>query len=128
MKLNFLPFLVIPVVLSCANSNSQGSSETVEGTYVMQSKSEFSLAEDTLAITPVLGQNDLFSLKRSVGFQRITEKGVKAKELKQETATAIWEAGTSQLKEQKHGRIYSLSADGNQLSIGSSIYKKVAEE
>ncbi|MBB1287048.1 hypothetical protein HRH25_21880 [Flavisolibacter sp. BT320] len=127
MKLNFLPFLVIPVVLSCANSNSQGSSETVEGTYVMQSKSEFSVAEDTLIITTVLGQNDLFSVKRSVGFQRITDKSVQAKELKQEMATAIWEASTSQLKEQKHGRIYSLSADGNQLSIGLSIYTKLAD-
>ena len=127
MKLYFFPFLVVPVVLSCANSNSLGSNETAEGTYVMQSKSEFSVAEDTLIITPVTGQKDLFSLKRSVGFQRITGKGVQAKELKQETATAIWEAGSSKLKEQKHGRIYSVSADRGQILIGSSIYTRIAD-
>jgi len=124
MKLGFLSWLVIPVVLSCGNTNSQLPGKTVEGTYVVQSKSEFSVADDTLSIIPIPSQQSMYSIKRSVSYQRVTEKGTKPKETKQEVATAVWESQTGQLKEQKHGRIYSLSADGSQLMIGSTVYTK----
>ncbi|WP_121356766.1 hypothetical protein [Flavisolibacter nicotianae] len=125
MKLGFLSLLVIPVVLSCGNTSSQLPGRTVEGNYVAQSKSEFSVADDTLSINAIAGQQSMYSIKRSVSYQRVTEKGTRPKESKQEFATAIWEPQSSQLKEQKHGRVYSLSADGSQLMIGTMIYTKI---
>jgi hypothetical protein len=125
MKLGFLSLLVIPVVFSCGNTSSLLPGKTVEGSYVAQSKSEFSVADDTLSINTIPGQQFIYSIKRSVGFQRVAEKGVKSKVTKQEIATAIWDPESGKLNEQKHGRVYSLSADGSQLMIGTTIYKKI---
>lgn len=122
----FLLF-ILAVILSCENATSRFSdNNSVAGTYVKQAKSEFSVADDTLSITPVTGQKNLFSVKRTVSYQRIIKKGARPKESRQETATAIWEPESRQLKEQKYGRLYALSEDGSQLMIGATVYTKLA--
>jgi hypothetical protein len=92
----------------------------------MKSKSDFSIAEDTLAIKPIPNQKDLYVIERRVGYQRVTEKGIQLKKTEQEKATAIWYAESSQLKEQKRGRVYSLSTDGKQMMIGSTAYTRIS--
>jgi hypothetical protein len=127
MKMIIVPFLAGHLFFSCSLSSGKSNGEkTVEGRYVVQSKGEFSVADDTLAISPVANRKDIFSIERSVGFQRITEKGTGPKERKQEKTTAIWDAESGQLREQKIGRVYFLSADGSQLVIGSTAYTKIS--
>lgn len=126
MKLYLLSVLVAAVVLSCSGTNgSEISGKSIEGTYVLQSKSEFSAAEDTLKIKAIEDQKDLYDIERSVGYSRNTGKGDQPKETKHEKATAVWDTRENKLKEQKHGRIYSLSEDGDRLQIGSSFYTKI---
>lgn len=126
MKLTHLAFSAIAIMVSCKSSDDrQEPWRLAEGTYVLQSKSEFSVADDTLVIKPVIGQKGLFSIKRNISYQRTGAKGEIPREKKQEVSTAIWEPETTQLKEQKHGRFYSVSADGNQLLIGKTVYRKV---
>ena len=127
MKHALFSILIAAVLLSCAGpSENDLRGKSVEGTYVLQSESEFSIAADTLNIKAIENQKDLYAIERHVGYSRITENGDQAKKTKQEKAIAIWSAKDSKLKEQKHGRIYSLSEDGKRLQLGSTFYTKTA--
>jgi hypothetical protein len=127
MKMLIVYFLAAQVLVSCSLSGTgEADEKKVEGTYVMHSKGDFSIAEDTLAITAIPNQKDLYAIERRVGYQRITEKGIQPKKMEQEKATAIWYAESNQLKEQKKGRVYSLSTDGKQMLIGSTAYTRIS--
>jgi hypothetical protein len=128
MKIPIVPIVAVQIMISCSPSvTGDADASPVEGTYVMHSKGDFSIAEDTLAILPIQNQKDIYTIERRVGYQRITETGIQPKEIRQEKATAIWYAISNQLKEQKKGRVYSLSTDGKQLLIGSTAYTRILD-
>lgn len=129
MKLYVLGVVLIATALSCSDrQKSLSGNRSVEGVYVMESKGEFSTAEDTLVVHKIENQTLLFGIERKVGFQWVKEKGRLPKQMKQEKSTAVWNEETGQLREQKHGRAYSFSADGKQLQLGSNVYQKVADQ
>ena len=127
MKGFVFALMVITAAAACSNSQeSLAGSRSIEGVFILSSKGEFSQVEDTLAVRSIKNHRGIFFIERKSGFQRVTQKGLQPKQQKHETAMGLWDEKTRQLNEQKHGRIYSLSADGNQLLIGSTLYRRIA--
>lgn len=127
MKIYIVLFGIAPFIFSCSlSTHKDANKRLIEGVYTVQVKGEAGIADDTLIVKPVTNQKDIYVIERRVGYQRSTEKGLKPKEWKQEKATAIWNAGTSQLVDQKRGRVYFLSIDGTQMLIGTKTYSKIA--
>jgi hypothetical protein len=117
---------IIPVLLLTACGLNKNESKTpVQGVYVTQFETEYSKAMDTIEITPLNIVAGTFSYVRRVVFRRISNGALGPVEYKTETSTCVFNENTAQINEQRHGRIYSLSFDGNQLVLGNSIYKKI---
>lgn len=120
-KLSIIPVLL----LTACGLNNNESKITVQGVYVTQFETEYSKAMDTIEITPLNSEAGTFHYVRRVGYRRISNGVLGPVEHKTEASTCVFNENTAQLNEQRHGRIYSLSPDGNQLVSGNSIYKKI---
>ena len=119
--------VIIILLFAFAACSSEGDKKRrpVEGVYVTTYESEYSKATDTIKITPFNKRAGTFNYVRRVGFRRISNGVLGPMEHKTEASICVFNETTAQLNEQRHGRIYSLSLDGNQLVLGNSIYKRI---
>lgn len=93
--------------------------------YVTRLETEYNKGMDTIEITPLNREAGTFNYVRRVGYRRISNGVLGPLEHTTENSTCIFDQETAELNEQRHGRIYSLSPDGNQLVFGKSIYKRI---
>lgn len=119
-----LSIIFVLVFAACGTSKIEKKT-TVQGIYVTQFETEYSKAMDTIEITPLNSEAGTFNYVRRVGYRRITNGILGPIEHKTEASTCVFNEHTAQLNEQSHGRIYSLTSDGNQLVSGNSIYKRI---
>lgn len=112
------------VFVACKSPESKNN-VLVKGTYVTSYQSEFSKAMDTLEITPLNESANTYSYTRRTGYQRISNGIAGPYQYETENSTCVFDRATAQLNEQRHGRIYFFSSDGNSLVSGSSVYKRI---
>lgn len=109
---------------ACVNHKDEKKAIAL-GLYVTEFETEYSKAMDTIEITPLNIEAGTFHYVRRVGYKRISNGVLGPQEHKTEKSTCVFNQETSQLNEQRHGRIYSISPDGNQLVFGNSIYRRI---
>ncbi len=125
-KMNRPVFYILFIVLFISGCNSENIEKAaVEGSYVGQFKSEYSIAFDTIRINPYNINSGVFSIVHKTGYNRLTNNMVEVKRYKKKEFTGIWNNETRQLNEQRFGRAYSFSPDGKSLLLGSALYKKI---
>ena len=118
-------FLMVLISLAACGHKQKEQAGKIEGLYAGQYASEYSIGTDTIEIRAINEVTGTYRFTRRTAYRWLLNPGRGVSEHKVETSTAVFNAGTFQLMEQGHGRIYSLSADRNQLVFGNSIYKRV---
>ena len=117
--------IILLLLFTACGDNKNEENATVSGLYVARLETEYNKGMDTIEITPLNSEAGTFHYVRRVGYRRISNGVLGPVEHKTETSTCVFNQETAQLNEQRHGRIYSLSSDGNQLVFGKSIYKRI---
>jgi hypothetical protein len=117
--------IIFVLLLAACDNNKNEKKATIQGLYVTRLETEYNTGMDTIEITPLNSEAGTFHYVRRVGYRRISNGVFCPVEHKTETSTCVFNQETAQLNEQRHGRIYLLSSDGNQLVFGKSIYKRI---
>jgi hypothetical protein len=118
-------WVILVFFLAACGIDKNEKKVIVQGLYVSSFETEYSKAKDTIEITPLNSEAGTFNYVRRVGFKRISNGALGPLEHKIESSICVFNENTFQLNEQRHGRTYSLSSDGNQLHSGNSIYKRI---
>jgi hypothetical protein len=117
--------IILVLFLAACGTNKNERKTTVQGLYVTRLETEYSKGMDTIVISPLNSEAGTFHYVRRVGYRRISNGVLGPMEHKTENSSCIFNQETAQLNEQRHGRVYSLSTDGNQLVFGKSSYKRI---
>lgn len=117
--------LLIILVFVLASCRSEKDRNSVQGTYVTQFQTEYNKGMDTLEIIPINEDAGTFRYVRRIGYKRISAGVTGQDQYKVENSTCVFSKGTCELSEERYGRIYSFSEDGNQLISGNSVYKRI---
>ncbi|KIA92243.1 hypothetical protein OC25_17550 [Pedobacter kyungheensis] len=97
---------------------------SLEGTYVNDAGSEFSIAHDTLIVEHEEGSRYL--LHRRTGFQLLDDTGKAGKlQHEKEEWTAVLDKESGILTENRKGKQISFSADGETITVGKRKYKRI---
>jgi len=102
-----------------------GSNKDVSGIYTNESKSEYSIASDTLIITAINKENKSYLIEHHTGFKRIKNKELQTKQFKQEKWEASWNEDTKVLSETDLGRQLTLKPDNVTFVIKDSEFRKI---
>jgi hypothetical protein len=119
-----LSIMLILLFTACSNNKNE-TKATIQGMYVARLETEYNKGMDTIEITPINSEAGTFHYVRRVGYRRISNGVLGPLEHITENSTCVFEQEAAKLNEQRHGRIYSLSPDGNQLVFGNSTYKRI---
>lgn len=117
--------IILVLLFTACSNNKNEKKAAIQGMYVARLETEYHKGVDTIEITPLNTEAGTFNYVRRVGYRRISNGVLGPLEHTIENSTCVFDQGTAQLNEQRHGRIYSLSPDGNQLVFGKSIYKRI---
>lgn len=101
---------------------------TIQGLYVSTFETEYSKGMDTIEITPLNSEAGTFFYVRRVGYRRILNHAFSPLKHEMENSICVFNPNSAQLSEQRHGRIYSFSSDGEELVSGSSVYKRIRQK
>ena len=123
MKASFILLAIIITLFIGCNTKSNSNEPT--GTFVNYSKGEYSLAFDTLIITPLNQSGNSFQVERKTGYQKIRDGIIRPKEYKTEKWQSSWDEGTQTLSETEYGRQITSGKDGRTLTLKSTEYKKI---
>jgi len=102
-----------------------GSNNDVSGIYTNESKSEYSIASDTLIITAINKENKSYLIEHHTGFKRIKNKELQTKQFKQEKWEASWNEDKKVLSETDLGRQLTLKPDNVTFVIKDSEFRKI---
>jgi hypothetical protein len=120
-----LSFIIILVIVAFIGCTSNSQSKSFSGTFINQSKSDYSMASDTLIITPSTQSNNTYQIERKTGFQKIRNGATQAKEYKTEKWQSTWSEEKQVLSETEYGRQITLNKDGNSVTLKNTEYRKI---
>lgn len=120
--LTIMILLTVVAFIGC-KSNTQNNS--VSGTFTNQSKSEYSVASDTLIITPLTQSGNSYQIERRTGFQKIRNGETQAKEYKTEKWQSSWSEDKQVLSETEYGRQITPNKDGSSVRLKNTQYQKI---
>ena len=123
-KVSFALAIVITAFGACDIKTESGQPT---GTYVNNSKSEYSLAFDTLIVTPLNKSDNNYQIERKTGYQKIRGGILKPKEYKVEKWQSSWDETKQTLSETELGRQMSLSQDGKVLTLKTTQYQRIKQ-
>ena len=107
-NLKLLSIAVIFLLASCSENKSNKAVKKVkayiQGTYVRAFEGEYSKGNDTLIIDQPDKNNNYYTIKHNVSYQKIRNKQLLPIEYKTEDWTAIFNEQTNVLEEQKEGK------------------------
>lgn len=116
--------LVISVcVAGLAACTTDKTRSFIPGTYVNSAGSEYSVANDTLVITPAESNN--FSIHRKTGFNVITDGKKGKRQYETEEWNAIYDEGTKTLTETRNGKLITFYPETGTLEVGKREYTKI---
>lgn len=118
---NFLFYLIAFVAfVGCSDVSSYR--DVPSGIFVRSMVSEFSVAEDSVVVTPK--GNGWLELRHNIAYQRI-DKSPGQKQLKTSTFNARYEPKSKECINPKTGGRYSFPEDGKSLLYNGAIYTAV---
>lgn len=109
----FINIMLLPIGLWAACTNVKKTQDFVPGTYVNHAESKYSIADDTLVITPD------YQVTRHTTYNR--RDGVPRKLVKH--FTGVWDAGKQTLELTQTGTL--LLFRPGELILGNNIYRKL---
>lgn len=128
-NLKLLTIAVTLILMSCSENKNNKATEKVkdymQGTYIRAFEGEYSKGNDTLVIAQPDKNNNYYTIKHNVSYQKIRNKQLLPIEYKTEDWTAIFNEQTHVLEEQKEGRMISFLPDENSLLLGNSKFNKI---
>lgn len=119
---NILMIFITIAFIGCTNKSQ---SNYVTGTFTNESKSEYSIAADTLIITPIKESENSFQIERRTGYQKLRNGITQPKEYKVEKWQSLWDSDKEVLSEAEYGRQIRVSSDGQFLTMKSTQYKRL---
>jgi hypothetical protein len=120
-----ISFIIILAIVAFIGCTSNSQSKSLSGTFTNQSKSEYSIASDTLIITPSTQSTNSYQIERKTGFQKIRNGVTQAKEYKTEKWQSKWNEEKQVLSETEYGRQITPSKDGNSVTLKNTEYLKI---
>jgi len=128
-NLKFISLAVTVILISCSEPQSENATEKVksyiQGTYTRVFEGEYSKGNDTLIITQPDVNNNLYTIKHNMSFQKIRNHQSLSVEYKTEDWTAIFNEETNLLLEQKKGKVISFLPEENALLLGNNKFEKI---
>lgn len=127
MKTQILNSLLLPISLLAACSGQLARTrDFIPGTYVNHAQSNYSIADDTIQITPGTTENT-YHILRKTGFRRIRDSKLQAPEHKVKSFTGLWDAQKQTLQLTQNGTVLLFQPDSAQLVVENSAYRKLEE-
>jgi hypothetical protein len=95
----------------------------VPGTYVNAVKGEFSVAEDTLVIVQVRGDN--YDITRRTGFRSVRNGVLLPKHFQVRKLEGIYDVQAQVLRDVTNSRVLVFDADKGGLKVHGAVYRKL---
>lgn len=111
--------------LAACNSGSEAVTNFIQGTYVNQARSEYSVANDTLVISPAKNTDNIYLITRKTGYRRITDGKVRQLQHQVRHWTGTWDTQKQIMQIMQTGTTLLFQPDKNNLLNGSSEYWKL---
>lgn len=124
MKFKTALFYFLFGIVACDSMDTK-KQNAIAGKFVNQSQSEFSKANDTIQVIPFNVDANVYKVVRKTSYQRIRNGNVGPYQHSSESMMAEYNDRNALLTDKKRGRVYSYASNGNELMIGSSIYKRI---
>lgn len=118
-------FILLAIILTACACNSKSNSGSLTGTFINYSKSEYSIAFDTLIISPLNQSGNNYQIERKTGYQKIRNGITQPKEYKMEKWQSTWNEESQKLSETEYGRQITSGKDGQTLTLKNTEYKKI---
>ena len=122
MKL--LKLLIVLITVMFISCKSKSNTRNFTGQFTNQSKSEYSIATDTLTITPLNNSEKSFQIERRTGYQKITNGVRQPKEYRVEKWQSTWNEDKQILSEADYGRQITPGNDGQSLTLKTTRYQR----
>jgi len=117
--------VLLPIsLLAACNSKSHQIKDFIPGTYVNQAQSVYSMANDTLEITPDAQTENSYHIIRKTGFNRVLDGKLQPQEHKVKAFTGIWDEQKQTVTITQNGIVLVFQPGGNKLMIENSEYRK----
>jgi hypothetical protein len=117
--------ILCALVFAGCKGQNEDTETSVKGVYVTGYENEYSRGQDTIQIIPLNEDANSFFYVRRVSYRRLSNGVLGPYKFETDSSTCVFNQATAQLSEQSHGRVYSLSKDGNSLISGNSVYKRI---
>jgi hypothetical protein len=123
MKVSIILIAFVSILfLSCGGKKTETD---ISGIFVNQAKSEYSIAYDTLIITPVNGVSNRFQIEDRAGYQKIRAGKLLPFEFKQQNWQATWDSEKQLLSEGEMGRQIQYDNQKKSILIKNTEYRRV---
>ena len=123
MKRAYLILAFAIISLTACHNESDTIKAFIPGRYVKEAKSEYSIAFDTLNITPLSGNT--FLIEHLAGYQPIRNGKMLQKRFKKQKQTGIYDTQKQVMNETTNGRLFIFYPAGQALLIGTAEYHKI---
>ena len=110
---------------NCQQMAKEKESEQIIGIYTLQTKSNWSIAADTIEIRPFNSQSRTYMVIHRTEYKQITKGVAGPKQYESDSSIAVLDVTNQQLQEQRHGRIYSFPTSHKEILLGAVRYQKV---
>jgi len=118
--------MLLPIsLLAACNSKIHEVKDFIPGTYVNQAQSAYSIANDTVQITPDTLTGNAYHIVRKTGFCRVSGGKLQPEEHKIKSFTGIWDGQKQTVTITQNGIILVFQPGGSKLKIENSEYRKL---
>jgi hypothetical protein len=125
MKTKIILTALAAISLAACQNHSTGSSDFIPGTYVNQSQSEFSIANDTLVIAKAPNTDYIYLITRRTGYRRIGNGKLNPVKHEVKHLTGEWDPVKQVMQLMQNGTTLIFQPDQHKLFIGTNTYWKL---
>jgi hypothetical protein len=110
---------------ACHSGNNSNTKDFIPGSYVSQARSDYSIANDTLVITPGKNTENIYLITRKTGYRRITDGKLQPLQHQVKHWSGEWDEQKQILQIMQTGNFLLFYPDKGSLLNGSSEYWKL---
>ncbi|RFZ90053.1 hypothetical protein D0C36_22675 [Mucilaginibacter conchicola] len=118
----FIAVSALIVAYSC----NLPASNNLSGTYVHNGKNEYSVAYDTIRISPIT-DGKTYNVSEHIGYHPIKDGILRPKEFKIKTWQATWDQEKNTLSENQFAQQFYYDPKSKTLTSGSAIFLKIKD-
>lgn len=121
--------IIIGIVLisgACSDHSPDKIELFIPGTYTtLFTNDYFKNGHDTLIITQLHQQTNMYSIERHISYQKVVDKQIEPIQHKMEKLVGIYDPEMKIMTEQKHGLEFFFEPERNQLVLGNRYFTKI---